>query len=226
MNHKPAMRVNPKAVAEIYRCGEGNPAILPLTASFKPNFKPDIIMKTLSAFFFLLMVSSLVAFFSCKKKDDPAPTSVDGLLTYKAWQLTSIFYDGDQTLEKYQEDDYFVFYSNGTCVFITGESQERDSSLTKKVPPKKIPNKQINGVSTWALSGDHKTLITGLLGGSSQITITKDKLVLTKITGPVANNSASYQVLTCKPKEGEIAGGAVVLDGRFTYNSNNSKFIY
>src|SRR6218665_4087728 len=213
MNHKQAMRVNPKTTAEIYRRGEGSFTPLPLTA----NFKPNLIMKTLRAFLFLLMLTSLVAFVSCKKKGDPTPSSVDGLLTYKAWQMTSESSGGDQTLKKYEEDDYWVFYSNGTCAVITGETvQGTDTIPTKKDPAKYRPSKQINAVSTWALSGDHQTLITPLVGGSSQISITRDKLVLTRITGAATNNSATYQVWTFKPKEGEVVVGAVALDGDYT----------
>src|SRR6218665_3085872 len=89
-----------------------------------PLSKPNLTAKALNALVFFLTITSLVALFSCKKKEEPAPT-VEGLLTGKAWQLTSSSRSNValQGIEKYQEDDYLVYYSNGACAFITGEDQ-------------------------------------------------------------------------------------------------------
>jgi len=163
------------------------------------------------------------------------PASVDELLTSKAWQITSKYDRSDHNLRISEENDYWVFYPNGGCAIITGEDVVAGDSVDTKTPPiRKIPKKQTNTASTWALSGDSKTLITSLVdGGNSEITITKDKLVLTRITDPNPNTagntpsrSATYKILTFKPKEGEVAGGAFSLNGGYNANGiRNSKLI-
>src|SRR6218665_1422600 len=236
MKHRKVRQVNKKNTAEIYLRGEESLAPLPLTT----NFKSNLIMKTPGTFLFFLTVALLAALSSCKKKDDPAPvaesapaipTSVDGLLTYKAWQITSRYNRADHDLKVYEENDYWVFYPNGGCAIITGEDVMVGDVVDTKTPPiRKIPKKQTNTASTWTLSGDSKTLITSLVdGGNSEITITKDKLVLTRITDPNPNtagntpsSSATYQIWTFKPKEGEVAGGAFSLNGRY-YDIENTK---
>jgi len=228
MKHRKVRQVNKKTVAEIYLRGEESLAPLPLTT----NFKPNLIMKTSSTFFFFLTAALLAAFSSCKKKDEPAPPpSVDELLTSKAWQITSKYDRIGHDLKTHEENDYWVFYPNGGCAIITGEDAiAGDSVNTKTQPAKKIPRKQTNTASTWTLSEDRKTLITPLVGGNSQITtITKDKLVLTRIiddnpsiTGN-PSSSATYQIWTFKLKEGEVAEGAFSLNGDYSAIGNNRK---
>src|SRR6218665_2859957 len=151
-------------------------------------------MKTLSTFLSFLTVALLAAFFSCKK-NDPTPNSVDGLLTYRGWQILSFSSEGVPLgLEKYNEDDYFVFYANGTYAFVTGEDE---MPLRKNSLSGAVPEKQSNSFSsTWALSGDH-TILTLMEPHRSgrrtdgslkevvhyKIGIAKDKLVLTEIEG-------------------------------------------
>ncbi|PGH38392.1 MAG: hypothetical protein CRN43_15410, partial [Candidatus Nephrothrix sp. EaCA] len=174
-----------------------------------------------------------VALFSCKKKEEPAPT-VEGLLTGKAWQLTSSSHSNGalQGIEKYQEDDYLVFYPNGTCAFITGEDQTPDSTSTMANPEVKIPKKQTDKASTWVLSDDNKILLTPLLGlGNSQIVITNDKLVLTQARSR-GGSSSSYNdseisIQTLKPKEGGVpVVHTVGLEGHYRYESYGERHSY
>ncbi|PGH37565.1 MAG: hypothetical protein CRN43_20425 [Candidatus Nephrothrix sp. EaCA] len=191
-------------------------------------------MKTLSTFLSFLTVASLAAFFSCKK-NDPTPNSVDGLLTYRGWQILSASAEGiPHSLEPYYENDYFVFYANGTYAIITGEDE---IPLGKYSLSGAVPEKQSNYAATWALSGDHTilTLIDPNRSGTRtdgtrkeivhyKIGIAKDKLVLTEIEG----KNTPVSVWTFKPKEGEPAGGAVSLkddsDKSGSFGSVNARF--
>src|SRR6218665_2489847 len=129
MKHKKVTQVNNTHTAEVcLREGEGflnTPPPPPppcLATNFSPNFKPNLIMKTLSTFLSFLTVASLAVFFSCKK-NDPTPNSVDGLLTYRAWQISSWSSSGSpDNIEEYEKDDYWIYYANGTCASITGEA--------------------------------------------------------------------------------------------------------
>src|SRR6218665_3170275 len=232
MAHKRIANSNKKTAAKIDRNGAEN--LLPPPAAPNPPppppppplSKPNLTAKALNALVFFLTITSLVALFSCKKKEEPAPT-VEGLLTGKAWQLTSSSHSNGalQGIEKYQEDDYLVFYSNGTCAFITGEDQTPDSTSTMANPEVKIPEKQTDKASTWLLSDDNKIFTTLFRGiRNSQIVITNYKLVLAQARsrGGLSSsyNDSEISIQTLKPKEGGVpVVHTVGLEGRYRYES-------
>src|SRR6218665_2953978 len=219
MKHKKVTQVNNTHTTEVcLREGEGFLPPPPPPPCLATNFKPNLIMKTLSTFLSFLTVASLAVFFSCKK-NDPTPNSVDGLLTYKAWQISSSSSGGSpDNYEEYEKDDYWVYYANGTCAFITGEDE---IPLTKSSLPNAVPTKQTNIVGTWALSGDHTILTRNRT--HYKIGVAKDKLVLTGIDA----NDKPTSVEIFKPKEGDAVGGAVSVSASSTlgsFGSVNARF--
>src|SRR6218665_3201425 len=225
MKHKKVTQVNNTHTTEVcLREGEGFLPPPPPPPCLAANFKPNLIMKTLSTFLSFLTVASLAVFFSCKK-NDPTPNSVDGLLTYRAWQISSESSSGSpRNIQGYEADDYTVYYANGTYAVITGKDE---IPLPKNSPSNAKPEKQHNSAGTWALSGDHTILTRNSGRGDGthyKIGVAKDKLVLTRIDV----NDKPLSVIIYKPKEGDAAGGAVSLndysDQRGSFGFVNARF--
>src|SRR6218665_125935 len=124
MKHKKVTQVNNTHTTEVcLREGEGFLPPPPPPPCLATNFKPNLIMKTLSTFLSFLTVASLAVFFSCKK-NDPTPNSVDGLLTYTAWQISSWAASGAPgNIEEKEKGYYLIYYANGSCCSITGEGE-------------------------------------------------------------------------------------------------------